>query len=50
MEKIYGFQVGKRVIDIEANSEQEACSILVKCFWDLIDSSGQIELLGELNE
>jgi hypothetical protein len=46
--KVYGFKVGKHIIDIESHSEQEAFRLLGVHFWDLISSAEKIELLGEL--
>jgi len=48
--KIYGFEVNTKVINISSNSEQNATKSLVKNFWELIDASGKIELLGEVVE
>lgn len=44
---VYGFEIGKHRIDIEAESEQKAMTILIKKFWNFIDDNGKIELLGE---
>lgn len=46
--KVYGFKVGKHIIDIESHSEQEAFRLLGVNFWHLISSEEKIELLGEL--
>jgi len=45
---VYGFEIGKHVIDIEAESEQKAFGILVKKFWNFIDDNGKVEMLGEI--
>ena len=45
--KIYGFEMGKRVVDIEATTEQEAFKILIDKFWSFIDNQGSVNLLGE---
>lgn len=48
MRKIYGFKIGKHLIDIEAHSEQEAFRLLGENFWHLISDHEKVELLGEL--
>lgn len=45
--KVYGFQIGKHVIDIEAKNEKEAMLILINKFWAFINDNGKIEMLGE---
>ena len=46
--KIYGFKIGKHIVDIESHSEQEAFRLLGVNFWHLISSYEKVELLGEL--
>lgn len=50
MRKIYGFKIGKHLIDIEAHSEQEAFRLLGENFWHLISNYEKVELLGELKK
>lgn len=45
--KIYGFEIGKRVIDVSAQDEQKAFKILIDKFWSFIDTEGSVNLLGE---
>ena len=47
MRKIYGFKIGKHIIDIESHNEQEAFRLLGVNFWDLINDASVVELLGE---
>lgn len=44
--RIFGFEVGKHVMDIEAKTEQEAMQKLVKIYWHFIDDIGEVKLLG----
>ena len=46
--QIYGFKLGKRIIDIKAEDEQKAFKILGTKFWNFVIASEKIELLGEL--
>ena len=48
--KKYGFEIGQHVVDIDAKSEKKALIKLVKSYFDLIDSFGEIELLGEVSK
>jgi hypothetical protein len=43
----YGFEIGKRMIEVKAISEKHALIQIVNKYWDLIDDAGQIKLLGE---
>jgi hypothetical protein len=45
---IYGFAIGKYVIDIEAKSEQEAFKLLIDEFWNFIDENSKVEMLGKV--
>lgn len=45
--KIYGFAIGQRVIEIKAISEKHAMLQLVNNYWEFIDVSGDVKLLGE---
>ena len=42
----YGFQVGKHIFEIEANTEKEAMQKLISQFWEFIDKNEKVELLG----
>jgi len=44
--RIFGFEVGKHVMDIEAKNEQEAMQKLVEIYWHFIDDVGEVKLLG----
>ena len=46
--KVYGFKIGKHIVDIESHSEQEAFRLLGVNFWHLISLEEKVELLGEL--
>ena len=48
--KIYGFKIGKHIVDIESHSEQEAFRLLGVNFWHLISNEETVELLGELKK
>ena len=48
--KIYGFKIGKHIVDIESYSEQEAFRLLGVNFWHLISNEETVELLGELKK
>ena len=43
---LFGFQIDGRLIELKAKSEKHALMQLVKNYWQLIDKSGKIELLG----
>ena len=43
---LFGFEIGGRLIELKAKSEKHALMQLVKNYWELIDKSGNIELLG----
>ena len=44
---LFGFEIDGRLIELKAKSEKHALMQLVKNYWELIDKSGNIELLGE---
>ena len=46
--KVYGFKVGKHIIDIKSKDEQSAFILLGKQCWDFISNNEKVELLGEL--
>ena len=43
---LFGFEIDGRLIELKAKSEKHALIQLVKNYWELIDKSGKIELLG----
>ena len=43
---LFGFEIDGRLIELKAKSEKHALMQLVKNYWELIDKSGKIELLG----
>ena len=48
--KIYGFKIGKHIVDIESHSEREEFRLLGVNFWHLISNEETVELLGELKK
>ena len=44
---LFGFEINGRLIELKAKSEKHALMQLVNNYWELIDKSGKIELLGE---
>lgn len=47
IEKVYGFQIGQHIIDIDSNNEKEAFKLLIENYWDLISEYEKVELLGQ---
>lgn len=45
--RCYGFEIGKRMIEVKAISEKHALLQIVNKYWELIDDSGEVKLLGE---
>ena len=45
---VYGFQLKNKIIEIEAKDEQQALIKLVQEYWDLIDKTGELKLLGAI--
>ena len=45
---VYGFQLKNKIIEIKAKDEQKALIKLVQEYWDLIDKTGELKLLGAI--
>jgi hypothetical protein len=45
--KVYGFKIGKRLIQIEAKTERNATIKLINQYWEMIDKAEIIELYGD---
>jgi hypothetical protein len=45
--RCYGFEIGKRMIEVKAISEKHALLQIVNKYWELIDDAGEVKLLGE---
>ena len=46
IKKVYGFQIGQHIIDIDSDDEKEAFKLLIENYWDLISEYEKVELLG----
>ncbi|MBQ5874233.1 MAG: hypothetical protein IIW58_08830 [Bacteroidales bacterium] len=47
IEKVYGFQIGQHIIDIDSDNEKEAFKLLIENYWDLISEYEKVELIGQ---
>lgn len=47
IEKVYGFQIGQHIVDIDSDDEKEAFKLLIENYWDLISEYEKVELLGQ---